>query len=114
MKLYYLLPLFVSLSLAAKLDLWDVDDSCTLYRDALQKAYNDAEVTAVKSQDDLETLLDGRPRYSKQDASSVSNWDRIARAVTNMFGFVPNKGGHDPKESHYSNVMCKLVPNDNA
>ncbi|KAF4334621.1 lipase 1 [Fusarium beomiforme] len=105
MKFLDLLPLFAGLGLAANLDLWDVDDSCALHRDILNKAYNDAELMVVKSQEDLETLLDGRPQFSKQDASKVSNWDRIARAVTNTFGFVPDKGGHNPNEEHYSNVM---------
>ncbi|KAF9772533.1 hypothetical protein IL306_009754 [Fusarium sp. DS 682] len=104
MKLLHLLPFIAGLSLAANLDVWDVDESCAPHRDILKKTYNDAELMAVKSQEDLKILLDGRPKFSKQDASKVSNWDRIARAVTNMFGFVPDKGGHNPNEEHYSNV----------
>ncbi|KAH7127981.1 hypothetical protein B0J13DRAFT_454057 [Dactylonectria estremocensis] len=105
MKVSLLFGFLTGLGWAADLNVWDFDDSCTPHHDALEKAYNDAERMAVKAQQDLETLQDQRPEYPAGRVNNISNWDRIARAVTNMFGFVPDKGGHSPTEEHYSNVL---------
>lgn len=105
-----LLPIVAlsGLGLAADMHVWDLDDSCQTpeRKGAFDKAYSDAEVLAVKAQEDLEKLKGARPDFV---SNMRTNWDRIARATTNMFGFVPNKDGHDPNEEHYSNVRCKLT-----
>lgn len=110
MKLLSIIALLTGLSSAADLSVWDFDESCEQYRDAIQKAYNDAEYMAVKAQEDLLKLLDPRPTYSKGTARRVREWDRIARAVTNVFGFVPSKDGSKMDDEYYSNVMCRLIP----
>jgi hypothetical protein len=110
MKLLSLVAFLAGLSSAADLSVWELDESCEPHRDAIQKAYNDAEYMAAKAQEDLLTLLDPRPAYSKGTAERVRNWDRIARAVTNMFGFVPNKDGSKMDDKYYSDLMCKFMP----
>ncbi|KAF4343783.1 hypothetical protein FBEOM_2285 [Fusarium beomiforme] len=117
MKISLPIALFAGLGLAADMNVWDLDDSCQTpeRRDAFNKAYSDAEVLAVKAQEDLEKLKGARPDFV---SNMRTNWDRIARAATNMFGFVPNKDGHDPNEEHYSNVryvfdrMVKTLKDD--
>ncbi|KAM0227303.1 hypothetical protein ACHAPO_011658 [Fusarium lateritium] len=105
MKPFKVFTLLAGLGSAANLNLWDIDDSCHPHMDALQKAFDDAELMAVKARDDLELLNDARPRFAIGKTDERNNWDRIARAVTAVFGFVPDKKGHDPKEDHWSNVM---------
>ncbi|KAF5573009.1 hypothetical protein FPANT_12654 [Fusarium pseudoanthophilum] len=74
-----------------------------------------AKQKSWQSQEDLEKLKGARPGFV---SNMRTNWDRIARAATNMFGFGPNKDGHDPNEEHYSNVryvcdrMVKTLHND--
>ncbi|KAK6715546.1 hypothetical protein SNK04_006493 [Fusarium graminearum] len=117
MKVFFPIVALAGLGLAADMNVWDLDDSCQTAerKGAFDKAYSDAEVLAVKAQGDLETLKGARPDFV---SNMRTNWDRIARAVTNMFGFVPNKDGHDPNEEHYSNVryvydrMVKTLHND--
>ncbi|KAL4723036.1 hypothetical protein ACLX1H_010277 [Fusarium chlamydosporum] len=94
--------LLAGLGLAADINVWDLDDSCQTPEriDAIKKAYSNSEVLAVKAQEDLEILKGARPDFVSH---MRRNWDRIARATTNMFGFVPSKDGHDPSEEHYSN-----------
>lgn len=108
MKVFFPIVALAGLGLAADMNVWDLDDSCQTAerKGAFDKAYSDAEVLAVKAQGDLETLKGARPDFV---SNMRTNWDRIARAVTNMFGFVPNKDGHDPNEEHYSNVRCELM-----
>jgi hypothetical protein len=96
--------------LLAGLSVWELDESCEPHRDAIQKAYDDAEYMAVKAQEDLLTILDPRPACSKGTAEKARNWDRIARAVTNMSGFVPNKDGSKVDNEYYFNLMCRFVP----
>ncbi|KAM0193447.1 hypothetical protein ACHAPA_004356 [Fusarium lateritium] len=105
MKLLSLVALLAGLSSAADLRVWEFDDSCDPHREAIQKAYDQTEDMAVKAQEDLLTLLDPRPAYSQGIAKKVRNWHRIARAVTNMFGFVPNKDGMKMDDEYYSNLM---------
>ncbi|KAF4449377.1 hypothetical protein F53441_7356 [Fusarium austroafricanum] len=95
--------LLTGFGLAADLSVWDWDESCQTSErvDAFQKAYNDAEILAVKAQQDLDFIRGARPDFM---SDMRTNWDRISRAVTNMFGFVPNRAGHDPNEEHYANV----------
>ncbi|KAM0342092.1 hypothetical protein ACHAPU_009705 [Fusarium lateritium] len=106
MKFSLPVVLFAGLGLAADPNVWDFDESCqTSDRlDKFTKAYNDAELLAVKAQDDLKMVLEPHPDFESKQSPRLRNWDRIARAVTNMFGFTPNKAGHDPNEEHYSNV----------
>jgi hypothetical protein len=106
MKVFLPIVALAGLGLAADMNVWDLDDSCQTpeRKGAFEKAYSDAEVLAVKAQEDLEKLKGARPDFV---SNMRTNWDRIARAATNMFGFVPNADGHDPNEEHYSNVRCK-------
>ncbi|KAH7256251.1 hypothetical protein BKA59DRAFT_389843 [Fusarium tricinctum] len=99
--------LLAGLGLAADPSVWDFDDSCQTPErlDRFTKAYNDAELMAVKAQGDMRTLNTARPSFERMDSPGLRNWDRIARAALNMFGFAPNKDGHDPNEEHFSNVM---------
>ncbi|KAF5533829.1 hypothetical protein FMEXI_11623 [Fusarium mexicanum] len=117
MKVFLPIVALAGLGSAADMNVWDLDDSCQTpeRKGAFDKAYSDAEVLAVKAQEDLEKLKGARPDFV---SNMRTNWDRIARAATNMFGFVPNKDGHDPSEEHYSNVryvydrMVKTLNND--
>ncbi|CAJ0545230.1 Ff.00g087030.m01.CDS01 [Fusarium sp. VM40] len=99
--------LLAGLGLAADPSVWDFDDSCQTPErlDRFKKAYNDAELMAVKAQGDMRIMNTARPDFERMDSPGLRNWDRIARAVTNMFGFAPSKDGHDPNEEHFSNVM---------
>lgn len=108
MRVFFPIVALAGLGLAADMNVWDLDDSCQTAerKGAFDKAYSDAEVLALKAQGDLETLKGARPDFV---SNMRTNWDRIARAATNMFGFVPNKDGHDPNEEHYSNVRCELM-----
>ncbi|KAM0292361.1 hypothetical protein ACHAO9_003339 [Fusarium lateritium] len=99
--------LLAGLGLAADPSVWDFDESCQTPEilDKFTKAYNDAELMAVKAQQDLNAMKTARPSFERVDAPGLRNWDRIARAVINMFGFAPSKDGHDPSEENFSNVM---------
>lgn len=103
--------LLAGLGMAADPSVWDFDDSCQTPErlGRFTKAYNDAELMAVKAQGDMRTMNTARPEFERMDSPGLRNWDRIARAVINMFGFAPSKDGHDPNDEHFSNVMCKLT-----
>ncbi|KAF4965949.1 hypothetical protein FZEAL_10716 [Fusarium zealandicum] len=105
MNFFLLIALLTGLGSTADLSVWEFDGSCEPHRVAIQKAYNDAEIMAVKAQEDFKMLSSARPAYPAGRTQRISNWDRVSRAVVNMFGFVPNPRGHDTKEAHYSNVM---------
>ncbi|KAL6863414.1 hypothetical protein ACO1O0_003668 [Amphichorda felina] len=60
---------------------------------------------ASKALQDLQTVMNPRPRVTRASFQSVLEWDRVARAVTNMFGFQPDPQGHDPNEEHMANVL---------
>ncbi|KAM5345795.1 hypothetical protein ACJ41O_011656 [Fusarium nematophilum] len=101
-----LVGLFAWLGLAANLDNWEVDGTCTAHRAALEKAYNDAEVMAVKALQDLEFVRQPRPaRFTRANRDTIRRWDRIARAVTTMFGFQLDTAGHAATETHMANVL---------
>ncbi|KAF5667151.1 hypothetical protein FHETE_5854 [Fusarium heterosporum] len=105
MKFLSVIALLVGFSSAANIDVWDFDQSCEPYRDAIQKAYDDAHYMAVKAHKDLQVMLQPRPEYSPETLNDLKNWDRIARAVYNMFGFMPDRKGHDIKERYFSELM---------
>ena len=102
-----LVGLLAGASWAANLDIWEVDPSCNGHRDALQKAYDDAAVMASKALADLQTVMSPRPRVTRANIQKIQEWDRVARAVTTMFGFVPDQQGHSPTEEHMANVLCE-------
>ncbi|KAF4982800.1 hypothetical protein FZEAL_1652 [Fusarium zealandicum] len=99
--------LFAGLGSAANINIWDVDSSCDPHIAALQKAYDDAADMASKAQRDLRFVQQARPKYSRTRANinEIREWDRIARAVTNMFGFEVNKAGHDPNDPDMADVL---------
>ncbi|KAF7561756.1 hypothetical protein G7046_g2367 [Stylonectria norvegica] len=105
MRISLLVGLFSSLCWAANLDIWEVDPTCAQHRPALQKAYDDAAAFAAKVLVDLQLIQTPRPRYTRNNIPRIQEWDRVARAVTNMFGFVPDVAGHSPTETHLSNVL---------
>ncbi|KAH6894712.1 hypothetical protein B0T10DRAFT_590429 [Thelonectria olida] len=105
MRISLLFGLLAGLSWAADLNAWDFDNTCTGQQAALQKAYDDAALLAAKALQDLQTIQSPRPRYTRANIPRIQEWDRVARAVTNMFGFVPDPAGHSPTETHLSNVL---------
>lgn len=108
MRISLLFGLLAGLGWAADLNAWDFDSTCTGQQAALQKAYDDAALLAAKALQDLQTIQSPRPRYTRANIPRIQEWDRVARAVTNMFGFVPDPAGHSATETHLSNVLCKL------
>lgn len=84
----------------ANLDIWDIDESYAPHRQILQKAYNDAAIMAAKALKDIEFVQQPRPLQDGKLQERME-WDRIARAVNNMFGFMPNEGGTDPEANEY-------------
>ncbi|KAM0354798.1 hypothetical protein ACHAPU_000622 [Fusarium lateritium] len=105
MKLLWLLSLLVGLGSAADLGVWDFDPSCEEHRDTIQKAYDDAEYMAVRAHEDLYVITHPRPKHTPETLDELKNWDRVARAVTNMFGFVPDQNGHDLQEQYLAEVL---------
>lgn len=109
MRITLLVGLFAGLSWAADINIWEVDSNCDQHRAALEKSYNDAAAMASKALQDLQTIQSPRPRYTRANVARIQEWDRVARAVTNMFGFVPDKAGHPRTETHLANVLCKYL-----
>jgi hypothetical protein len=90
----------------ANLDIWDIDISCAPYRPVLQKAYNDVAIMAAKALKDIQFVQQPRPQHYNQLHDQIE-WDRVARAVENMFGFMPDKAGTDPENKYLKRILGK-------
>ncbi|KAH7162111.1 hypothetical protein B0J13DRAFT_1457 [Dactylonectria estremocensis] len=110
MRVSLLVGLFAGLSQAAT-DLyttWEVDPNCAEYGTTLANAYMSSSLMVDKALKDLEKIQKARPqpaRLTRSTIAEIRDWDRIARAVTNMFGFRPDRGGHSKTEEHMGAVL---------
>ncbi|KAK7430503.1 hypothetical protein QQZ08_003022 [Neonectria magnoliae] len=107
MRLSFLVGLFAGLGQAIDIyTTWEVDSHCRGKGAALDKAYKDSAVIVAKVVQDLQTIQKPRPaRPTRSNIEEIKEWDRVARAVTNMFGFVPDQAGHSPTETHMAAVL---------
>ncbi|EHK17122.1 uncharacterized protein TRIVIDRAFT_161046 [Trichoderma virens Gv29-8] len=76
------------------IDIWDIDETCKPHLPVLQKAYNDVAVMAAKALEDIQFVQQPRPQYNTRSNKRMQ-WDRIARAMKCMFGFMPGEQGTD-------------------
>lgn len=90
------------------LDIWDVDDSCTPYRPLLQKAFDDAATMSAKALKDIKFVQQPRPQQDTKRMESLE-WDRIARAVNNIFGFNPDVQGTHPGNEFMQRILRKTI-----
>lgn len=86
------------------LDIWDIDPSCIPHQSTLRKAYNDAGVMATKALRDVQFVQQPRPSHLQDRIE----WDRIARAFENMFGFKPEEKGTGAEDVYFKKVSGKL------
>ncbi|KKP02722.1 hypothetical protein THAR02_05175 [Trichoderma harzianum] len=126
MLIAFVLGLFLSLGhvtgLEARevnLDIWDVDDSCKPYITLLQKAVDDVATMSAKALRDLKFVQQPRPQQDTKRRESLE-WDRVARAVNNIFGFNPDKQGTNSENKFmqrvlevYDNMSTALHGNEN-
>ncbi|KAL9469093.1 hypothetical protein ACSS6W_010787 [Trichoderma asperelloides] len=83
------------------LDIWDIDASCIPHQSTLRKAYNDVTVMAAKALRDVQFVQQPRPSHLQDRIE----WDRIARAFENMFGFKPGEEGTGPEDIYFKKVL---------
>ncbi|KAM0206064.1 hypothetical protein ACHAQI_008555 [Fusarium lateritium] len=113
MKLSVLSGLFLGLCQAADIgQIWDVHPSCNDHIATLQSAYDDVTVMAAKAQTDLGTIQNPRPRFTRNAAPQVLEWDRVARNIKTLFGFIPDQAGHSNGDTHLNQVVS-LIGNMN-
>ncbi|KAK7415731.1 hypothetical protein QQX98_005644 [Neonectria punicea] len=106
MRFSFLVGLLAGLSQAVNLyDTWEVDKHCRGKGATLEKAYIDSALMADKALLDLQKIQRPRPRTTRSNIPEIREWDRVARAVTNMFGFVPNQAGHSPINDPLADVL---------
>ncbi|KAK0759661.1 hypothetical protein N5P37_007849 [Trichoderma harzianum] len=86
------------------LKIWDVDDSCKPYLSLLQKAFDDAATMSAKALKDLKFVQQPRPQQDTKRRESLE-WDRIARAVNNIFGFNPDEQGTNSENKFMQKVL---------
>lgn len=88
------------------LDIWDIDDeSCDSHQSTLlRKAYNDVGKMAIEALKDVRFVQQPRPSHVQDRIE----WDRIARAFENMFGFKPEEKGMDPEDEYFKKVLGTL------
>lgn len=86
------------------LNIWDMDVSCDQYRPVLQKAYNDVAIMAAKALKDIQFVQQPRPQRDNRSMERMS-WDRIARSVENMFGFIPDEQGINLENNSYMKII---------
>ncbi|KAM0542726.1 hypothetical protein ACHAPJ_012659 [Fusarium lateritium] len=113
MKLLHLAGLFIGLCQAADIaQIWDIHPSCSDHLAALQSAYDDVTAMAAKAQTDLATIQNPRPRLTRNAAPQVLEWDRVARNIKTLFGFIPDQAGHSNGDNHLDQVVS-LIGNMN-
>ncbi|KAH7127764.1 hypothetical protein B0J13DRAFT_453613 [Dactylonectria estremocensis] len=82
---------------------WKLDQSCEQYLDTIQWAFADAQTLAEHAQAALEGALKPRPKNRK---GNIKNWDRVARSIKVMFGFLPDsKNGNKKKDENWEQVF---------
>lgn len=115
MLIAFVLGLFLSLGRVAglnvkgvNLNIWDVDDSCKPYLPLLQKAFDDAATMSAKALKDLKFVQQPRPQQDTKRTESLE-WDRIARAVNNIFGFNPDEQGTNSENTFMQKVLGKSI-----
>lgn len=85
------------------LDIWDIVASCIPHQSTLRKAYNDVAVMAAKALRDVQFVQQPRPSHLQDRIE----WERIARAFENMFGFKPGEEGTGPEDIYFKKVLGK-------
>lgn len=85
------------------LDIWNIDKSCNSHQSTLRNAYNDVGKMAIKALKDVRVVQQPRPSHIQDRIE----WDRIARAFENMFGFKPEEKGTSPEDEYFKKVLGK-------
>ncbi|KAL7934506.1 hypothetical protein V8C35DRAFT_279673 [Trichoderma chlorosporum] len=108
MRIHLLLGLLLGLIYVTNgepnLDIWEIDETCKPHRPVLQKAYNDVAVMVSKALQDIQFVQQPRPQRNTRSNKRME-WDRIARAVKNMFGFEPDEQGTDSKNQYMVRIL---------
>lgn len=86
------------------LGMWAIDKYCDSHQSTLlRKAYNDVRVMAKKALEDVRFVQQPRPSHIQDRIE----WDRIARAFENMFGFKPEEKGTGTEDEYFKKVSGK-------